>query len=75
MTPPPLPALVIASGLALNLARSRRNRGRVARGVPLRPTVSRWACEHKALTLAGLAVGNAWLVPHVARYVIELPNP
>lgn len=71
---PPLPAVVVASGLGLNLARSRRNRVRIAHGIPPKPTFSRWACEHKRLAVSGAVAGGTWLTVHFALYVIELPE-
>lgn len=77
MTPPPLPAVVVAGGLAWNLARSHRNR-RVRRpqGDPIKPTICRWACRHKRTAVTVVAGTAAWLLVHLARYVIdEVPTP
>lgn len=64
MTPPPAPAVVVASGLAWNFARSRRGQ----------TTISRWACEHKGAALTFAGGFSAWWLIHWALYVIELPD-
>lgn len=64
MTPPPAPAVVVASGLVWNFARSLRGR----------TTISRWACEHKTVALGGAAAFSAWWLTHWALYAIELPD-
>lgn len=61
---PPLPAVVVAGGLGWNYARSRRG------GC----TISRWACEHKALALTSAGAFSAWWLTHWWLYVIELPD-
>lgn len=61
MTPPPLPAVVVAAGLAWNYRNSRAGK----------PTISRWACRHKR---AALTIGGgffSWVLIHWALYVIE----
>jgi hypothetical protein len=61
MTPPPAPAVVVASGLVWNLARSRRGR----------TTISRWACAHKKVAVPVAVAGGTWVAVHWARYVVE----
>jgi len=77
MTPPPAPALVVAGGLAWNLARSQRNR-RVA-PTQRRPTFCRWVAPYKVPAAAVAAGAGTWLTVHLARYVIEewadVPTP
>lgn len=67
MDAPPLPAVVVATGLALNYRRSRRRD-------PAKPTISRWACPHKAAAVTFAAGFGAWWVLHWWLYVIELPD-
>jgi hypothetical protein len=71
MNPPPGPTYLVVGGLVWNFARSRRNRTRAELELPLKPTVSRWACRHKraALTVAGGFC--AWWLIHWALYVLD----
>jgi len=66
MEPPPLPAVLVGSGLVLNLARSRR------RNQPTPPrTISRWACRHKRVAVPVAVVGGAWVAVHWWLYVLD----
>lgn len=74
MAAPPLAADLIVGGIVLNYGRSLRNKARARKGLPPKPTVSRWACRHKK---AALAIGGgffSWVLIHWALYVIELPE-
>jgi hypothetical protein len=66
--------VLVGAGLLWNLGRSRRNRVRARRGLPAKPTVSRWACEHKPFAIASAAGFFVWLLIHWALYVIDLPD-
>lgn len=61
MTPPPLPAVVVAGGLAWNLRNSRAGK----------PTISRWACRNKKIAVPLAVAGSCWLTAHWWLYVVE----
>jgi hypothetical protein len=62
MSAPPPQAVLVGAGLAWNYARSRAGH----------PTISRWACEHKAVALTVAGGFSAWWLTHWALYVIEV---